>query len=106
MQALRSATMNGAEYLGMDSEIGSIKVGKLADIIVVDGDPSKNLMDSENVVYTIINGRMYDAKTMDEVGNNPKKRSKFYWEMEGSGNAYPYFQETNSFMQPQCACRH
>jgi len=106
MQALRAATMNGAEYLGMASEIGSIKEGKLADIIVVDGDPSENLQDSENVIYTIINGRMYDAKTMNQIGNNPVNRSKFYWEIEGSGNAYPYYQETNSFMQPQCACRH
>jgi imidazolonepropionase-like amidohydrolase len=106
MQALRSATMNGAEYLGMDKEIGSIKEGKLADIIVIDGDPSKNLSDSENVVYTIINGRLYNAATMNEVGNNPAKRSKFYWEMEGSGNAYPFFIETNSFMEAQCACRH
>ncbi|MGK0316591.1 MAG: imidazolonepropionase-like amidohydrolase/Tol biopolymer transport system component [Saprospiraceae bacterium] len=106
MQALRSATINGAEYLGMDKEIGSIKEGKLADIIVIDGDPSKNLSDSENVVYTIINGRLYNAATMNEVGNNPAKRSKFYWEMEGSGNAYPFFIETNSFMEAQCACRH
>ncbi|MFT4536279.1 MAG: imidazolonepropionase-like amidohydrolase [Saprospiraceae bacterium] len=106
MQALRSATMNGAEYLGMDKEIGSIKEGKLSDIIVIDGDPSKNLMDSENVIYTIINGRLYDAATMNEVGNNPTKRSKFYWEIEGSGNAYPFFNETHSFMEAQCACRH
>ena len=106
MQALRAATMNGAEYLGMESEIGSIKEGKLADIIVIDGDPTENLMDTENVVYTMINGRLYDTATMNEVGNSPQKRTKFYWELEGSGNAYPFYQQTSSFMQPQCACRH
>jgi len=106
MQALRAATMNGAEYLGMDTEIGSIKEGKLADIIVIDGNPSKNLMDSEKVVYTMINGRLYDSSTMNEIGKTNKERTKFYWEMEGSGNAYPYYPATNSFMQPQCACRH
>jgi imidazolonepropionase-like amidohydrolase len=106
MQALRAATMNGAEYLGMDKEIGSIKQGKLADLIVIDGDPSENLLDSENVVYTMVNGRLYDGATMNEIGNNPKTRTEFYWELEGSGNAYPYYQETHSFMQPQCACRH
>ncbi|MEM9547774.1 MAG: amidohydrolase family protein [Bacteroidota bacterium] len=106
MQALRAATINGAEYLGMTTEIGSIKEGKLADVIVIDGDPSQNLKDSENVIYTIINGRLYDTETMNEIGNNPSKRSKFYWELEGSGNAYPYYQKTLSFMQPQCACRH
>jgi imidazolonepropionase-like amidohydrolase len=106
MQALRSATMNGAEYLGMETEIGSIKEGKLADIIVIDGDPSTDLMDSENVIYTMMNGRLYDAATMNEIGNHPTERTQFYWELEGSGNAYPFFQETHSFMQSQCACRH
>jgi len=63
-------------------------------------------MDTENVIYTMINGRMYDASTMNEVGETSKERTQFYWEMEGSGNAYPYYPATNSFMQPQCACRH
>lgn len=105
MQALRSATMNGAEYLGMESEIGSIEVGKLADLIVIDGDPLKDILETENVTHTMINGRLYDASTMNQIGNHPQQRTKFFWELEGSGNAYPYFNETHSFMQPQCHCR-
>ena len=104
--ALRSATLNGAEYLGMDGEIGSIKEGKLADLIVIDGDPLEDLLDTENVVYTMINGRLYDAATMNEIGNREKERTYFYWEMEGSGNAYPFYSETGSFMQPMCHCRN
>lgn len=106
MEALQSATINGAEYLGMDSELGSIKVGKIADLIVIDGNPMANIRDTENVVYTMVNGRLYDSETMNEVGNYDNKRRPFYWEMEGSGNAYPFNIQTESFMQSKCACRH
>jgi hypothetical protein len=41
---------------------------------------------------------------MNEIGNTDKKRTKFYWELDGSGNAYPLYQETNSFMGMRCAC--
>ncbi len=105
MEALRSATINGARYIGMEDEIGSLKEGKLADLIVIDGNPLENIYDTENVVYTMINGRLYDAATMNEIGNYDRKRTDFYWEMEGSGNAYPFYQQTGSFMRPQCKCR-
>ncbi|HRF42528.1 MAG TPA: amidohydrolase family protein, partial [Saprospiraceae bacterium] len=47
MQALRSATLNGAVYLGMDKEIGSIETGKLADLLVLDKNPLENIRNSE-----------------------------------------------------------
>jgi hypothetical protein len=88
----------------MEKEIGSLEKGKLADIIVIDGDPLENILETENVVYTMINGRLYNAETMNEVGSN-KKRTRFYWEMEGSGNAYPFDIKSQSFMIPTCHCR-
>ncbi len=105
LQALRAATMNGAEYLGMDKEIGSLKAGKLADIIVLDKNPLDDILNTEFVKYTMINGRLYDAATLNEIGNESKERKPFYWELEGSGNAYPFYIKTKSFMQPQCLCR-
>ncbi|MFT4667275.1 MAG: imidazolonepropionase-like amidohydrolase/Tol biopolymer transport system component [Polaribacter sp.] len=106
MEALRAATMNGATYLGMDKEIGSLKKGKLADLIVLDANPLENIRNSEHVKYTMINGRLYDAATLNEMGNEEKKRTAFYWEREGSGNAYPFYQGTRSFMPVQCVCGH
>lgn len=106
MEALRSATLNGARYIGMEKEIGSIKEGKLADMVVLKGNPLENLHETEHVVYTMVNGRLYDAATLNEIGNYDKERTKFYWELPGSGNAYPLHAATNSFMQPQCSCRH
>jgi len=105
-QALKCATINGANYLGMDHQLGSIKTGKLADLIVIDGNPLQDIRVTENVVYTMVNGRLYDAATMNEIGNRDKKRTMFYFEQEGSGNAYPYYLETNSHMMPMCCQRN
>lgn len=104
MQALRCATMNGAVHLGMDKEIGSLKTGKLADLVVMEKNPLDDIQNTESILYTMINGRLYDTRTMDEIGNSPNKRSKFYWEMPGSGNYYPLDAETNSFMPASCIC--
>jgi len=106
MEALQCATINGAVYLGMDHQIGSLKEGKLADLIVLEENPLEDIRNSEFVSYTMINGRLYDASTMNEIGNYNTTRSKFFFEQEGSGNAYPYFQETSSHMMPQCCIRN
>ncbi len=103
-QALKCATVNGAVLLGMEKQLGTLQVGKLADMIIIDGNPMEDIRKSENVVYTMVNGRLFDTETMNEVGNTDKKRTKFYWELDGSGVAYPFIGETKSFMNIRCAC--
>lgn len=103
-QALKCATINGAKYLGMDHQIGSLKKGKLADLIILDKNPLDKIENSESIRYTMINGRLYDAETMHETGNYDRKRSRFYFEMEGGNNSFPFYSETGSCMQPQCVC--
>lgn len=106
MEALRSATMNGAIYLGMDKEIGSIKPGKLADLIVLDKNPLEDIRNSEWVSYTMVNGRLFDSATMNEVGNYDRKRTPFYFETDGSSDMLPYDSETLERMLHYCSCRH
>lgn len=80
MEAIRCATLYGAEYIGLDHDIGSLEPGKLADLIVMDRNPLEDIRNSESIRYTMKNGRLYDASTMDEIGNHPRKRPKFFWE--------------------------
>jgi imidazolonepropionase-like amidohydrolase len=80
LQALRTATISPAQTLGLDKQLGSIKVGKLADLIIVEGDVSQDIRLSDKVQYTMINGRLYNAETMNEIGNYDNKRAKFYFE--------------------------
>ncbi len=80
LQALRCGTLNGAHYLGMDKDIGSLEVGKLADLDVLDKNPLEDIRNSESVRYVMVNGRLYDAASMDEIGNHPRQRGRFFWE--------------------------
>jgi Tol biopolymer transport system component/imidazolonepropionase-like amidohydrolase len=80
LEAIRCATINGARALGLDKEIGSIEKGKLADLIVLDRNPLENIRNSESISLVMLNGRLYDAKTLNEIGNHPKNRLKLYWE--------------------------
>jgi imidazolonepropionase-like amidohydrolase len=83
LQALRAGTLSGAKYLGMDKDIGSLEAGKLADLIVLDKNPLEDLRNSDSVRYTMVNGRLYDAATMNEVGPQVRERAKFFFEREG-----------------------
>ena len=78
LEAIRASTLDPAKYLGLDKNVGSLEVGKLADLMVIDGDPLKNIRDSDKVDYTMINGRLFDASTMNEVGK--KAREPLYFE--------------------------
>jgi adenine deaminase len=102
LEALKCATINGAISLGMDEQIGSLKAGKLADLIVLDKNPLEDIHNSEFVHYSMVNGRLYDSATLNEIGNYDRKRTKFYFEQPGAGNAFPYFHETHSSMRPEC----
>ncbi len=79
-EALRCATANGAKSLGMDRDIGTLEAGKLADVVVIDGNPLQDIRQSEKVSWTMVNGRLYDAATMNETGSREKKRAKYWWE--------------------------
>ncbi len=105
MEALRAATINGADYIGMSKDIGSLEVGKLADLIVLERNPLDDIQNSNSVTYTMVNGRLYETESMNEIGNSPQARGTFYWENNQYNGAFPWHEETNSFIHQECGCR-
>lgn len=68
VDAIKVATLNGAIYLGRQAQIGSIAAGKNADLVVIKGDPSKQISDVENVEIVFKDGVGYDtAKLLESV---------------------------------------
>ncbi len=95
-EALRAATIDPARFIGLNKDIGSLEVGKLADLVIIDGNPLEDLRRSEYITHTMLNGRLYDVATMTEVGTGDYQREPFYFERPG-GNAFP--EEANKFVK-------
>ena len=81
-EALRCGTLEGAQYLGYDAEIGSLETGKLADLLIMDKDPLADIRNTESISRVMQNGRLYDAATLNEVAPRVKARQPFWWEKE------------------------
>jgi len=76
LKLLQQYTFRNAELIGLDDQIGSIKKGKLADMIIVDGNPLERIGQLSKVTHTVTNGRVYECATMEEVGNYRKRVSR------------------------------
>ena len=66
LQAIKIATLNGAIAMGLDKIIGTIEQGKQADLIIVEGDPSKNINDIRKISLVFKNGVGYNSKRLFE----------------------------------------
>ena len=64
LEAIKIATLNGAQYLGRDKEIGTISAGKNADLVVVRGNPAEHITDIENTVLIFKDGIGYDSQKL------------------------------------------
>jgi Tol biopolymer transport system component/imidazolonepropionase-like amidohydrolase len=81
-QALYCATMNGAESIGLEKQVGSLEPGKLADLLVLNSNPLDDIHNSRDLRYVIKNGVMYSADSLDEAWPQQKKFPPFYWHKE------------------------
>jgi imidazolonepropionase-like amidohydrolase len=64
----------------MAKDIGSIEPGKLADLVVLDADPTQDIRNSDKVRQVMLGGRLYDAATMNEVATGTARRPAYWWE--------------------------
>lgn len=76
---LRAATIVGAEAIGLSQDVGSLEVGKLADLLVLDKDPLANIRNTNTVSQVMMNGRLYDASTLDELYPRQRKLPAQPW---------------------------
>ncbi|GIU44867.1 amidohydrolase family protein [Shewanella algidipiscicola] len=81
MEVLKTATINPATTFGMEQQLGSIKTGKLADLIVIDGNPLDDIRVTDRVTYTMVNGKLYNAETMNQLNGKKTKRKPFFFEL-------------------------
>ncbi len=80
MEVLKTATLYPAKTFAMDHQLGSITPGKLADLIVIDGNPLEDIRVTDRVTHTMVNGKLYDAETMNQLNGDKKQRQPFFFE--------------------------
>lgn len=79
MVALEVASMYGATFLGMDEDLGSISVGKLGDLMVLNSNPLTNIRNTADIQYVMKAGVLYDANSLDEVWPRSVPYGNYYW---------------------------
>jgi imidazolonepropionase-like amidohydrolase/Tol biopolymer transport system component len=82
IDALRAATIMPARSLGYVKDVGSLETGKLADLLILDADPTANIRNTEQIHRVMLGGRLYDPLTMNEAETGARKRSAYWWEAD------------------------
>jgi len=79
MEALEVATINGAKYHGIDEDLGTLEAGKLADLIILEEDPSVDIKNLDSIKYVMKNGVLYNGFDASRVYPDPQDKTGMYF---------------------------
>ncbi|MEQ8330431.1 MAG: amidohydrolase family protein [Longimicrobiales bacterium] len=78
-EVLEAATIDGAEIIGIAQDLGSLEVGKLADLVVLDANPLENVRNTNTVRWVMKNGELYEGDTLTRVWPSRRELTPFWW---------------------------
>jgi imidazolonepropionase-like amidohydrolase len=67
MEALQTATVNPAKFLGMEDKVGTIEAGKFADMVLLDANPLDDIRNTEKIAAVFVNGRYLSRTELDKM---------------------------------------
>jgi imidazolonepropionase-like amidohydrolase len=67
MQALQSATLNAARYLGIRDAFGSVEVGKIADLVLLEGNPLEDIRNTRKISAVVVNGKIFGKPELQKI---------------------------------------
>ena len=79
-EALRAATLHGAEMIGVAQDVGTVTPGKLADLVVLGADPLADVRHSDDIVYVVKNGEVFAGDTLDRIWPVSERLPAQWWQ--------------------------
>jgi hypothetical protein len=73
---LRSATLLPAQYFGLDRQYGTVEVGKVADLVMLDADPLRDIRNTQRIAAVVFNGNLYDRAALDRIKRHVEGRAR------------------------------